>query len=121
MLMSIFFLAAVTGLAHSQSMPVKKAMRLKSDEVPSIIRSAFEKDFGSIPDNGAWTVHYTTVQSEGKTSATPVWYTYSNKGDAGKIEVTFLPNGKVKFSRGIERKDAVHKVEKQDKTTEGKR
>jgi hypothetical protein len=116
-------LAATSGLLFSQSMPVKKTMKLKSDEVPSLVRTAFEKGFGAIPENGSWSVYYSTMQSEGKSSANPLWYRYSNKSVSGKIEVTILPNGKVKFAKGIDRKDELGKKEQLpalDKTTDGK-
>jgi hypothetical protein len=116
--MICFVLTASTVTMFAQGMQVKKTMKLPQDEVPALVRTAFEKDFGSIPENGQWTVFYKAIQEGGKTTANPLWYTYSNKSTSGKIEVSYLPNGKVKNAKGIERKDAAKKLEKQSAESE---
>jgi hypothetical protein len=90
-------------MAIGQGMPNKKTATLQEHEVPAAIRLAIEKDFDAIA-GGTWTVFFSTTQQSGRTVATPLWYTYSKKGDGAKKEVRYTPTGKLKSFKGFAKK-----------------
>jgi hypothetical protein len=102
--LTLFILLSVNVLLISQ--PVKKAEKIKEDEVPVAVRKAFENDFGKIPEDGTWTVNFTVLQEGGKSLAKPVSYTFrkGNKGD--KIEVRYSPEGKLDTVKGLKKINA---------------
>ena len=99
--LTLLLISSMNGLLISQ--PVKKAERIKEEEVPVAVRVAFENDFGKIPEGGNWTVNFNVVNEGGKTMAKPVSYTFrkGNKGD--KIEVRYSPEGKLDTARGLKK------------------
>jgi hypothetical protein len=98
----LLMLTCVTfSAATAQTIGNKKKSQVKETEVPVAIRNSFERDFGKVPEDGAWTVYFSTTLQEGKTVATPIWYTFSKTADGARTEVRYLPNGKLKSARGI--------------------
>lgn len=99
--LTLLIISSLSGLLISQ--PVKKAERIKEEEVPVAVRVAFENDFGKIPEDGYWIVNFTVTNEGGKTTAKPISYTFrkGNKGD--KIEVRYSPEGKLDTSRGLKK------------------
>jgi hypothetical protein len=99
--LTLLIISSVNGLLISQ--PVKKAERIKEEEVPVAVRLAFENDFGKIPEDGYWIVHFNVTNEGGKTTAKPISYTFrkGNKGD--KIEVRYSPDGKLDTSKGLKK------------------
>lgn len=97
--LTLLIVCSVNGFLISQ--PVKKAERIKEEEVPVAVRIAFENDFGKIPEDGFWIVHFNVTNEGGKTTAKPISYTFrkGNKGD--KIEVRYSPEGKLESSKGL--------------------
>ena len=99
--LTLLIICSVNAFLISQ--PVKKAERIKEEEVPVAVRVAFENDFGKIPDDGIWIVHFNVTNEGGKTTAKPISYTFrkGNKGD--KIEVRYSPEGKLDTSKGLKK------------------
>ena len=99
--LTLLIICSVSGFLISQ--PVKKAERIKEEEVPVAVRIAFENDFGKIPEDGFWIVHFNVTNEGGKTTAKPISYTFrkGNKGD--KIEVRYSPEGKLDTVRGLKK------------------
>ena len=85
------------------SQPVKKAERIKEEEVPVAVRVAFENDFGKVPEGGYWTVHFNVLNEGGKTTAKPISYTFRKGGKGDKIEVRYLPEGKLDTAKGLKK------------------
>jgi hypothetical protein len=75
---AIFIFVLVTGIVNAMNaQSLKKTERINDDQVPVIIRAAFEKDFGKIPEEGYWTANF-IVEQEGKRSAAkPLSYSYT--------------------------------------------
>ena len=99
LVLTLLIIFSVTGFLFSQ--PVKKVERIKEEEVPVAVRSAFENDFGKMPEDGIWTVNFIVTNEGGKTTAKPISYTFrkGNKGD--KIEIRYSPEGKLEASKGL--------------------
>lgn len=91
----------------AQNVPVKKTATITENEVPSAVRSSFEKDFGVVPTGGIWAVHFSTTQQDGRAVATPLWYTFSKRQEGEKLEVKYFPSGKLKSYKGLEKKQDV--------------
>ena len=95
---------------------IRKNAKLKEAEVPAAVRASFERDFGSIPEDGTWTVFFTVGDKTGAASATPLWYTYTNKVASEKVEVRYLPDGRLKSSKGIARKGVNKELEREEES-----
>jgi hypothetical protein len=107
---SAWFLVSMCLLsvvAFGQSMANKKKAKIDENEVPVAVRSSFERDFGQTPKDGAWFVYFSTTQKEGRMVASPIWYTFTSNSAADKIEVRYLPDGKLKSAHGIAKKDVL--------------
>ncbi|HMG90195.1 MAG TPA: hypothetical protein VK589_09045 [Chryseolinea sp.] len=102
--LTLLILSSVNVFLISQ--PVKKVERIKEDEVPVVVRKAFENDFGKIPEDGTWTVNFTVVQEGGKSMAKPVSYTFRKGNKADKIEVRYSPDGKLDTAKGLKKINA---------------
>jgi hypothetical protein len=87
-----------------QGMPSKSKAILKDFEVPAAVRSSFDRDFGSPDSQGVWTVYFTAKTQGGKTVAMPIWYTFTGKKSGERYEIRYLPDGKLKSSKGLAKK-----------------
>jgi hypothetical protein len=105
--LSLILMCMLSAMAFGQSMANKKKAKIDVNEVPVAVRSSFERDFGQTPGDGAWFVYFSTTRSEGKMVASPIWYTFTAKSPGDKIEVRYLPDGKLKSAHGIAKKDVV--------------
>jgi len=81
---------------------LRKTMPVKEEEVPVAVRNAFHGDFGKIPDDGSWTVDVLLEVVGSKTIIKPLLYTFSKRRPE-KIEVRYLPDGKLHGVRGLQR------------------
>lgn len=88
------------GSAMAQS-PVKKTIKIPVEQVPMAVRTAYEKDFGSIPQDGYWMAYITTTLEGSRTVATPIWYSYNKRSKEVKAEVRFSPAGELISSKGV--------------------
>ena len=100
-----FMLALVSFLSVAQTMSNKKTAEIKETEVPVVVRTAFDREFKDVSGSGSWSIYYSTTRRDGKTIATPIWYTFSGRNAGQKTEIRFLPDGKLKSARGIARKE----------------
>lgn len=83
--------------------PVKKTSMIKEEEVPVAIRQAFINDFGSIPEQGTWTVNFNITHEGAKTMAQPITYTFHKKDGRSKIEVRYTSDGKLDYAKGLDK------------------
>jgi hypothetical protein len=105
-----------TFMLKAQNVPVTKITKLPVDEVPSVVRLALEKDFGTTYTGGYWTVHHSNiVQHNGRTVANPIWYTYNQKDKEQRIEVRYSPKGKLKSMKGIAMREEDNVIIEKDK------
>jgi hypothetical protein len=98
-----FMLASASVLMAQH---VKKIAEVKSEQVPVAVKNAFQEDFGTIPDEGTWTVAYYVSTDGNKTSAKPVSYTFAKGKKSEKIEVRYTPEGKLESAKGLEKVNA---------------
>jgi hypothetical protein len=92
-----FVLSAATAM-YAQAL--QKTIKLKQEEVPVAVVSAFEKDFASISSelsNGSWSV--LTQQLDNK-SVKPVYYIYKAKKGDTKFEAHYSPSGNLESAKG---------------------
>jgi hypothetical protein len=82
---------------------LKKTEKIKAEQVPLMIREAFEKDFGSIPDGGYWMSTFTIEQQGTRSVAKPLSFTFYKKIEGDKIEVKYMADGKLAAFRGLEK------------------
>ena len=101
-LILVFAVILVSGVSL-MAQSLKKTSVVKEDEVPVAVRLSFENDFGKIPEEGNWVVTFVLLNDGGKTTAKPLWYTYSKKSKGDKIEVRYLPEGKLESSKGLDK------------------
>lgn len=97
LILSLGFSIALFGQA------VKKTEKINEEEVPVVIRLAFQDDFGQIPEDGSWTVNYNVISEGTKTVARPIWYTFRKGYRQNKIEVRYSPNGKLELFKGLKK------------------
>jgi hypothetical protein len=109
-----FMLALVSLFSVAQTMSNKKKADIKETEVPVVIRTAFDREFKDMSGSGSWSIYYSTTRRDGKTIATPIWYTFSGTNAGQKTEIRFLPDGKLKSARGIARKEHQDNGQTQD-------
>ena len=98
-LIVLFAAAAGVGSTFAQ-LSSEKNKKINSDEVPSAVTQAFEKDYGNLDEKGYWKVYFTEKQVNGKTVFTPVRYTFSGKKDGEKILLTYSTTGTLENSKG---------------------
>jgi len=95
----LLLFAGVTTFVFGQSL--RKTEKIDADQVPVAIRVGFENDFGKVPDGGQWLAHFIVEQDGARSVAKPIFYIYRNKSE--KIEVRYTAEGKLDFSKGIEK------------------
>lgn len=95
----LLLFACVTTFASAQDL--RKTEKINSDQVPLSIRTSFENDFGKVPDGGQWFAHFLVEHEGSRSVAKPLSYIYRNKSE--KIEVRYLPDGKLDFVKGLEK------------------
>jgi hypothetical protein len=91
----------VISAQFSFAQQITESVQVTSEQVPVAVRQAYEKEIGSIPEDGTWTVRVKRSTALGKASATPVWYKYTNRKDKEKIEVRFSPEGEIEEAKGV--------------------
>lgn len=95
----LLLFAGITTFVSGQSF--RKTEKINTDQVPVAIRVAFENDFGKVPEGGDWLAHFVVEQDGARSVAKPLSYIYRNKSE--KIEVRYTADGKLDFSKGIEK------------------
>jgi hypothetical protein len=93
---------------------VSESLRVAPEQVPASILQSYEKEIGTIPDGGFWTVQVKRSIIKGKATTTPVWYTYTNRKNKEKIEVQFSPEGEVTQAKGVTLLNGVSKSKAED-------
>ena len=93
----------MAGVAMAQSGAVRQSVKILADQVPLSVRQVFEKDFGTVPQDGYWMAFVESTADGKRTSTKPIWYSYNNKkGKHEKIEIRFSPQGEVTSVKGVE-------------------
>jgi hypothetical protein len=95
----VLLFAGVTSFVFGQSL--RKTEKINADQVPVAIRVAFENEFGKVPEGGQWLAHFIVEQDGARSVARPLSYIYRNKSE--KVEVRYTADGKLEFSKGIEK------------------
>jgi hypothetical protein len=95
-----FVMAGICSVAFSQA-PVKQNIKLLVDQIPLLVRQAYEKDFGVLPTEG-WSAQVETTPDGNRTATKPLYYAYSKKEGGKKVEIRFSPTGQVTSVKGIE-------------------
>lgn len=96
----ILSLALVLTAAYVCAQTASESVRLSSDQVPAVVKQAYEKEFGAIPEDGDWKVRIVRISDSGRIKATPLWYSYSRRGKGTKVDLRFSPEGELKSSKG---------------------
>lgn len=99
LLIIVFALAATAAFSQT----LRRTEKIKDDQVPAAILEAFHHDFGKIPDGGYWTANIEVAQDGVRSVVKPLSYTFHKKNNGEKIEVRYLPEGKLEFSKGLEK------------------
>lgn len=94
----------VFGAALAQQL--RKTEKINSEQVPVAIRTAFEDDFGKIPDDGYWTANFIVEREGSRTVARPLSYTYHKRDKQEKIEVRYTADGKLDLVKGLEKSNS---------------
>ena len=97
----IIAFAFVSTAALSQSL--RKTEKIKDDQVPVAILAAFQHDFGKIPEDGYWTANIEVMRDGARSIVKPLSYTFHKKANGEKIEVRYLPDGKLESAKGLEK------------------
>jgi hypothetical protein len=95
----LLLVAGVTTFVFGQTL--RKTEKIDADQVPIAVRVAFENDFGKVPEGGHWLAHFVVEQDGARSVAKPLSYIYRIKSE--KIEVRYSAEGKLEFSKGIEK------------------
>lgn len=97
----LFFIlvAGITATLWAQSL--RKTEKINAEQVPVSIRTAFENDFGKIPEGGHWLANFIVERDGERSVAKPLSYTYRNKSE--KIEVRYTADGKLDLVKGLEK------------------
>lgn len=82
--------------------PVKKIQTISESEVPAVVRRTFVENFGNVAD-GTWSVAFHVLNTNGKSVAQPVSYTFRKGNGQKKVEVRLSPEGRIENSKGIEK------------------
>jgi hypothetical protein len=94
------------SVAFAQTTPVVKTTRVSQNEIPAIVLKSFTADFatyGGLDTKGSWRLRYEEDLKGRQTVMRPISYTFIAKDkEAGKMEVTYTPEGKVEHASGIE-------------------
>lgn len=93
---------------------VTQSTRVTAEQVPVAVLRAYEKEIGSIPEGGTWTVRVKRSTGSGTSSTTPVWYKYTNRSEKEKIEVRFSPAGEIEEAKGVTLLNGVSKSRTSD-------
>jgi hypothetical protein len=104
----------VVSAQLSFAQEISESVRVTTEQVPIAVLQAFEKEIGSIPDGGTWTVRVKRSSAKGKGSTVPVWYTYTNRKQKEKVEVRFSPVGEIEEAKGVTLLNGVSKSKKAD-------
>jgi hypothetical protein len=107
-----FMMAGMFGVALSQA-PVKQTIKLMVDQIPLVIRQAYEKDFGTLPTDG-WSAQVETTPDGNRTATKPLYYAYSKREGGKKVEIRFSPTGEVTSVKGV---DPLHQTNDRDSAT----
>lgn len=100
--LAVALMVATATILLAQN-PVKRTSRITPDEVPLVVKSSFERDFGKIPQEGFWLVHFVVETAGEKTAAKPMWYSYNRKSKAEKAEARYSPQGELLLVKGLDR------------------
>ena len=94
----------MTGVAGAQSGAVRQSVKILADQVPVAVRQAFEKDFGTVPQDGYWLAFIESSADGNRTANKALWYSYnSKKSKSEKIEIRFTPGGELTSVKGVDR------------------
>lgn len=94
-----FALGAIPALAQS---PVRQAVKIPLEQVPVVVRQAYEKEFSTMSQEGYWLAFVESSAEGQRTSAKPLWYSYnSGKGKKERVEIKFSPTGEVTSVKGL--------------------
>lgn len=97
-LFAIAFVMTASAAIYAQAL--QKTIKLKQEEVPVTVVTAFEKDFASISSeltDGSWSA--ITQQTDNK-SVRPVYYVYKAKKAGSKFEARYSPSGNLESAKG---------------------
>jgi hypothetical protein len=97
----LFFFLLLAQVSFSQD--VMKNKKISTDEVPTVVASAFKKDFPEA--EGKWSVFYTQQLNGSNAVLTPKWYLFALNGDMKSV-AQYSPSGKLERSKGMESKSA---------------
>jgi hypothetical protein len=101
----VIFIMLFTAAAL-QAQSLKKTEKINSDQVPVIVREAFETDFGKIPEAGFWTATFIVDRAGARPTAKPLSYTFHKRSKTEKVEIRYTAEGKLDFAKGLEKKNS---------------
>jgi hypothetical protein len=100
---SLFIVAFAFVATTAFSQALRKTEKINDDQVPVAILEAFQHDFGKIPDNGYWTANVEIERDGSRSVVKPLSYAFHKKEKGEKIEVRYLPDGKLESVKGLEK------------------
>ena len=112
----IFMTIVMAGICSAvfPQAPVKQNIKLLVDQIPLLVRQAYEKDFGVLPTEG-WSAQVETTPDGNRTATKPLYYAYSKKEGGKKVEIRFTPTGEVTSVKGID--NPIHQTNDRDSAT----
>jgi hypothetical protein len=99
LLIVALLLMTQAGLVQAQES--QESVSIKSEQVPLIVKQAYEKDYGTLPETGHWSVQVNRTMQGNRTSITPLWYSFKKRDKKEKIEVRISPEGVITETKGI--------------------
>lgn len=98
--MGMVLLAGSATAQHA----VRQSVKIPVEQVPLSVRQAYEKDFGTLPQEGYWMAFVESSADGKRTATTPLWYSYNNKkSKSEKIEIRFSPKGELTSVKGVDK------------------
>lgn len=102
---NVFLILMVfASVSLSQADGLRETIKVNLNQVPMIVRTSFEKDFGIVPDGGYWMARIEHTNHAQHSLATPIWYSFNKGKKTSKVEVRYSPNGELISADGIEAK-----------------
>ena len=99
----VVLLMILCGGTFVQAQVISETVRITLDQVPLSIRKAYEREIGTIPEDGSWAVRVTLERGLTRAIPTPTAYMYTNRKNKEKVDVRFTTEGEITYAKGVAR------------------
>jgi len=85
---------------------IRDERKVPEEQVPIMVRNAFEKEFSMGEENkkGTWFIYYEQYNEGSRTVAKPLAYIYRTRKEGEKVEIKYNAAGEFETAKGISRK-----------------